>query len=157
MSDKDDKLHELDTAYNQFRELIEHLPNDAYEEQWLGDWSLRHVLAHMSGWWREMVPAFERVANGERPVPEGVSYDNADAWNEQFAAEPMPASEALTDWDNAFHSYRAAASQLSEEVYGVDPAKGRPRIGDRLLGASGIDHLHEHYDQVKRWVESRAG
>ena len=31
-------------------------------------------------------PALERLARGERPIPEGVSYDDVDGWNARCGA-----------------------------------------------------------------------
>lgn len=157
MSAKAEQLDKLDSAYRDFRSLIADLPEDAYQEQWLGEWNLSHLLAHMAGWWREMAPAFQRVADGQRPVPEGVDYSDADTWNDKFAAQAVPGKKALEDWDDAFRQYRAAADMLRDDLYGMDPEKGRPRIGDRLLGASGLNHFEEHYPQVKQWLGSRGG
>ena len=40
----------------------------------------------MTGWFGEMTVGLKRVANGERPTPEGVNYSDADAWNAKFIA-----------------------------------------------------------------------
>ncbi|HEY5477713.1 MAG TPA: maleylpyruvate isomerase N-terminal domain-containing protein [Tepidiformaceae bacterium] len=156
MPDKAAAIDALEQEYVTFRELIVDLPDAAYREVMLGVWDLEHVLAHMAGWYREMSGAFERVARGERPVPEGVDYSNADAWNEKFAANPKHGPAALDDFDMAFHQYDAAAQSLAEELYGDDPASGRPRIGNRLLQAAGIGHLQEHRPEVEAWLAARA-
>jgi hypothetical protein len=155
MSAKSEQLSRLDEAYEQFRASIANLPAEAYAETWLGSWNLSQVLAHMAGWWSEMAPAFDRVAAGQRPVPEGVDYSNADSWNDRFAANAKPGLAALEDWDAAFRQYRAAAASLDEDLYGIDPEKQRPRIGNRLLGTSGIGHFEEHQDDLEQWLRSR--
>ena len=63
---------------------------------------------------------------------------------------------ALVDWDAAYNAYRSAASALGDDKYGVDPERGRPLIGNRLLQASGIAHFEEHQPQLDAWLESRA-
>jgi len=153
--DKETAIGTLEEEYVAFRELIVDLPEAAYREVMLGTWDLDHLLAHMAGWYREMSGAFARVAKGERPVPEGVDYSNADAWNEKFAASPKHGPAALDDFDMAFHQYDAAARALPEALYGDDPASGRPRIGNRLLGGAGIEHLQEHRPEVAAWLAGR--
>ena len=64
MSDKAQAIAELDAAHDRFRGQIAELPDAAYGETWLGTWDLSQVLAHMSGWWREMSGGFARVARG---------------------------------------------------------------------------------------------
>jgi hypothetical protein len=155
MSEKDDAIGALETGYVEFRELLVALPDAAYGEVWLGTWDADHLLAHMAGWYREMAGAFGRVAKGERPAPEGVDYSNADEWNAKFAASPQHASAALDDFDMAFHEYYAAAKALPDGMYGIDPASGRPRIGNRLLQGAGIGHFEEHRPEVEAWLASR--
>lgn len=155
MSARQDHLDRLDTAHAEFRQRIADLPPEAYEERWLGDWNLSQLLAHMAGWWREMAPAFARVAAGQRPTPEGVDYSDTDAWNREFAKHTLPAPNALADWDEAYADYRQAAEALGDGFYGEDPEKGRPRIGTRLLNASGTGHFEEHHHELESWLRSR--
>lgn len=156
MSAKQEELQQLDSAFERFRDSFADVPLDAYDEVWLGDWDLNHLLAHMSGWWRELTPAFARVASGERPTPAGVSYEDADAWNEKFTAEAKQGEEALQEFLDAYAAYRAAADTLDEDLFGMDPEKGRPRIGSRLLQGVGFNHFEEHQDELAEWVKSRA-
>jgi len=153
MSDKDQALAELEAAQTGFRAQLAGLPEDAYQDVWLGEWNLNQLLAHMSGWFREMTGGFERVARGERPTPE--DYSDADKWNAGFAAHARVGPDALADFDDAYGGYLAAAKALPDDQYGVDPEKGRPRIGNRLLQASGIGHFEEHRPQLDEWLKAR--
>lgn len=157
MAEKAEALAELQSRYEAFRSKIADLPDAAYDETWLGRWNLSHVLAHMTGWFREMVGAFERVGRGERPAPEGVDYGDADRWNAGFEKDAKPGREALHAWDAAYAAYHDAAAALPAEQYGIDPEKGRPRIGNRLLQGAGIGHFEEHQPELDAWLSSRAG
>jgi hypothetical protein len=155
MSAKQDVIGRLESEYDAFRGQIATLPESAFSETWLGDWNLDQLLAHMAGWWNEMSGAFDRVGRGERPVPEGVDYSDSDKWNEGFAAAAKHGKAALQDWDDAFAKYSGAAKSLADDLFGVDPERGRPRIGDRLLDASGISHFGEHRPQLEEWLKKR--
>lgn len=157
MSAKQEELQRLDEAFERFRDTFADIPLEAYDEVWLGEWDLNRLLAHMSGWWREITPAFARLASGERPTPEGTDYSDADAWNEKFTAEAKRGAEALQEFLDAFAAYRSAAETIDEGLFGVDPAKGRPRIGSRLLEGAGLHHFEEHQDELAAWVAARAG
>lgn len=156
MSAKSDAIGRLEAAHDEFREKIASLPDEAYNEVWLGTWNLSEVLAHMAGWFREIAGGFERVGRGERPVPEGVDYNDADAWNAKYSALAKPGKAALADWDEAYAAYLAGAQSLAEDLYGTDPDKGRPRIGDRLLQGAGIGHFEEHTPDLDAWLKARA-
>ncbi|MCC7363614.1 MAG: hypothetical protein IT303_04520 [Dehalococcoidia bacterium] len=157
MTDKATAISELEDNYVGFRELIVNLPHDAYHEVFVGEWNLNKLLAHMAGWYREMSEAFNRVARGERPAPEGVDYSDEDRWNARFASQSKDGPAALDDFDEAFHIYYAAAKALGEEFYGMDAEKGRPKIGNRLLQGSGTGHFAEHRPQLEAWLASRGG
>lgn len=155
MTDKAEAIRELDAARDRFRKGIADLPAEAYAETWLGTWNLSQVLAHMAGWWREMRGGFERVSRGERPAPEGVDYSDPQPWNDRFSAAAKSGAASLTDWDAAYSEYRAAAEALDASMYGVDPEKGRPRIGNRLLQGAGLGHFEEHQPELDAWLASR--
>lgn len=152
MSDKSEAIAELQAAHDRFRGGIAGLPDARFDETWLGTWNLSQLLAHMSGWYGEMTGAFERVARGERPTPEGVDYNDTDTWNATFARDAKPGRAALADWDAAYDRYLAAARALDDSQYGVDPEKGRPRIGNRLLQGAGIGHFEEHQGELDAWL-----
>ena len=156
MADKSESLATLESKYAEFREKISGLPSKAYDEVWLGEWNLAQLLGHMAGWFGEMTAGLKRVANGERPTPEGVDYSDNDAWNAKFAAAASPGTAALADFDRAYTSYRDAAKELPEDKFGVDPQSGKPRIGVRLLDASGIHHFDEHRPQIEEWLGKRS-
>jgi hypothetical protein len=155
MTARTDAIGRLQAAHDAFRARIAGLPDEAYNETWLGSWNLSEVLAHMAGWYREMAGGFERVGRGERPVPEGVDYSDEDAWNAKFSAVAKHGKPALADWDDAYATYLAGAEALSGDLYGIDPEKGRPRIGDRLLQGAGIGHFEEHTPDLDAWLKAR--
>ena len=155
MATKAEATAELEQKYAMFRANIADLSASAYYERWLGEWGLSHLLAHMSGWFKEMTFAMQRVGRGERPTPEGVDYSNADAWNAKFASTASPGKYGLATFDAYFKRYLEAAKSLPEELYGIDPASGKPRIGNRLLQGAGIHHFEEHTGEVETWLASR--
>jgi hypothetical protein len=157
MTAKSEAIAELQSKHDTFRNRIASLPAEAYNEVWLGSWNLSQLLAHMEGWFREMTGGMQRVGRGERPTPEGVDYSDADSWNAKFAQSAKPGQQALSSWDTAYQGYHDAAEALPEDLYGTDPERGRPKIGNRLLQASGTGHFEEHQEQLDKWLSSRSG
>ncbi|MGH2634287.1 MAG: DinB family protein [Tepidiformaceae bacterium] len=155
MADKTEAIAELQAAHDRFRARIADLPDAAYGETFLGTWNLSQLLAHMAGWYGEIKGGFERVGRGERPVPEGVDYSDADTWNVKFAANAQPGRAALAQFDAAYAAYAGAAQALAADSYGVDPERGRPKIGNRLLEGAGIHHFGEHTPEVESWLSGR--
>ena len=155
MTDKSAAIHDLELGYQEFRGSLHNLPDSAYGETWLGDWNLSQLLAHLSGWFREMTPAIERAGRGERPTPEGVDYSKSDEWNAKFVLDARPGVAALKDFEEAYAGYLAAAKALPDELYGKDPDSGKARIGNRLLQGAGIGHFAEHQEQLDAWIKAK--
>lgn len=148
MSDKATVLQQLDTEYRSFRDLVAGLSDEQMAEVWFGSWGVREILAHISGWQREMAAAAQRLARGERPTPEGVSYDDADAWNARFAtgAAAQRGREALRQWEQAYGGYVAALEQVPDDRW------GEGRAINRIAQASGWGHFREHAGPIRQWL-----
>ena len=95
MTAKEEVLGKLGDGYDEFRMLLGGVPLEAYEETWMGEWGVRQLLCHMSGWFTEMAGSFERVGRGERPGREGVDLNNVDGLNASFVETLPPATDAL--------------------------------------------------------------
>lgn len=147
MSNKQELLNEAARQYKAFRESIQGLNEEHMTEVWLGTWSVRDIVAHMSGWHREMAPALERLARGERPVSEGRSYDDVDAWNEKFAAtkRAAPVAEVLLELDKSHEDFMHAAAQVPEERF----VEGRTAW--KIVDGNSAHHYKEHGDQIRAW------
>ena len=85
MSDKQAVLAGAAEAYAELEQSIQGLDTVRAAQGWLGVWSVREIVGHTSGWLQAMRPALERIGRGQPPFPEGLSYDDADAWNARFA------------------------------------------------------------------------
>src|SRR5262245_58581726 len=94
MTAKQELLNQAAREYKAFHESLQGLNEQDLTEVWLGTWSIKDIVAHIVGWHSEMGPALERIARVERPVPEGVSYDDIDGWNAKFVAARRGAEAA---------------------------------------------------------------
>src|SRR5262245_28834555 len=103
MTAKQELLARAAREYNDFEAAIHGLNEDQLSEVWFGTWSIRDIIAHLSGWHREMGAALERLARGERPFAGEASYEDVDAWNASFVAakKSWPLDEVLLDLDRS--------------------------------------------------------
>jgi len=151
VSAKEDLLTRAAREYKAFHEALAGLNETQMTEIWLGSWSVKDIVAHMCGWHREMVPALQRLARGEKPLPEGVSYDDVDAWNARFAAEARDTSVAdvLLDFDRTHEEFMRAADAVPAERF--QPGKTAYRIVDQ----NSAHHYREHAEQIRQWRATR--
>ena len=151
MSAKDELLKSAEEEFRAFKAALRDLDEARLTEVWLGAWSIKDIVAHISGWHRELGPALERMARGERPIPEGTSYEDVDAWNSKFAGakKDSPVSEVLMELDTSHAYFMAQAAEVLEERF--VPAKTAYRIVD----LNSAHHYKEHGDQIRAWRQSK--
>jgi hypothetical protein len=148
MSDTGRLLHEAEDAFGARRQAIDGLDDARLTRVWLGTWSIREILIHVSGWHREMIPALARVARGEAPYASG-AYDDFDAWNARFvdARAGVKLSDVLAELDSSHRDFVRA-------VRGVPEA----RLADAraLIEGAGAGHYREHAAQIRAWRQQEA-
>jgi len=147
---KDDLLGRAARELRALHDALRGLNEADTTRVWLGAWSVRDIVAHISGWHREMTPVLERLARGERPIPEGVSYDDVDGWNARFVAARRGASvaDALLELDRSHEDFMRAAAAVPAERY----VPGRTAW--KIVDLNSAHHYREHGDQIRAW---RAG
>lgn len=152
---KDDLLREMDAGFAGLLDAVDGLSEEQMTRVWYGDpstslrtgWSVRDILAHIAGWHREEIAMLERMARGERAVPESVDYTDDDAWNARFVAKWRAASagEVLAELKAGKEAYVAAAGRLPEERF------EEGRTARRLVRQGCTEHYREHADEIKEW------
>lgn len=144
---RDDVLRTLDSEFDALLQTVAGLGDEQMNRVWFGDWSLRDILAHIAGWHREMVGALERITRGERPVPEGVDYSDADSWNARFAEAALATAPAamIGELKASKEAFVAAARNVPEDRF----EEGKTAY--RILHTTGIDHYREHTPPIQEW------
>jgi hypothetical protein len=147
MDHKQALLTEADTAFADLRRAIAGLDDRRMSDPWLGTWSVREILIHVSGWHREVISALGRLAAGQPAYPDGVSYDDFDAWNARFveakAGAPLP--EVMAELEAAHRDFLAAAAALPADQLAPGGA------ARALLEGAGPQHYCEHTSQILAW------
>ena len=148
---KDELLHAAAREYKTLHDALKGLNETHLTRVWLARWSVKDIVAHISGWHREMIPALERMALGERPFAPGAGYEDVDAWNARFTAARTAASvtEVLLELDRSHEAFMRAAA-------GVPAARYEPgKTAWRIVDLNSAHHYKEHGDQIRAWRASQ--
>ena len=94
MSDKSEATAALEAARRETLDAIDGIPEEKMATPAFGAWSVKDVLCHLASWEQLAVADLQRIARGERPVPDGVDYSDGDAWNARFVEARRNASPA---------------------------------------------------------------
>lgn len=151
MTPKDELLNQAARDYKAFYDTLRGLNEEQMTEVWLGTWSVKDIVAHMAGWHREMAPALERLARGEKPIPAGIGYDDVDEWNARFtaAAKDTSVADVLLEFDKSHEEFMLAADLVPAERY--QPGKTTWKIVD----GNSAHHYREHAEQIRAWRTER--
>jgi len=146
MEAKRELLEKAEQEYDGLKAAIKGLDEAQMSQVWLGSWGVREILAHMTGWHREMIPALERLGRGQAPYPDG-AYDDFDSWNARFveARKGRPTAEILREVDASHRELLSAASRLPDEHFGE--GKSASELVDGVAAA----HYREHAEQIRQW------
>ena len=139
-------LEDAEREYAALKAAIAGLDEKAMREVWLGTWSVRDIVAHITGWHAEMIPALERVGRGEPPYADG-AYDDYDGWNARFVAarRDRATADLLREADTSHRELLIAASKLPDASF----AEGQPAAG--LVDGVAGGHYREHAAQIRDW------
>ena len=148
MSDKARLLQEAEDAYAGLRQAVDGLDDARLTRVWLGTWSVREILIHISGWHHEMMPALARVARGEPAYPAG-TYDDFDAWNARFveAKAGVKVADVLAQLDASHRDFVRAAGAVPDAQLGA---------ARDLIEGTGAGHYREHAAQIRAWREKES-
>ena len=146
MGAKQELLEKAEQEYDGLKAAIKGLDEAQMSQVWLGTWGVREILAHMTGWHREMIPALERLGRGQAPYPDG-AYDDFDSWNARFveARKGRAAADVLQEVDTSHRELLSAASRLPDEHFG----DGKSASG--LVDGVAAGHYREHAEQIRQW------
>ena len=146
----DQLLRELDQGLADLKKTYEGADEDQLSQVALDQWSVKDVLAHITGWHYETSRMFDRMLRGERPTPEGVDYSNPDTWNAQFVEQRKGRSmtEVEMDLDTSYYELRSRAEMMPEDR--MEPGK----TGHRLLMDTNLNHYRDHANQIQQWRQS---
>ena len=142
-------MREADETFAELRQAIDGLAEEQMLEVWLGTWSVREILIHISGWHRAMIPALEHIARGEPPFPAG-AYDDFDAWNARFVVEKIGVkmADVLAELDASHAAFVQVAGTLPDEHFASD--SGTRALFDGVAPG----HYREHATQIREWRQS---
>jgi uncharacterized protein (TIGR03083 family) len=144
---KENLLRQADEAFEALEAAFAGLDEGQLTRPGLDRWSVRDVLAHLTGWHGEMIPVLGRLARGEKPLPDGGSYEDVDAWNARFvdARRYLSAAAVLEALRVSHRAFLDAARQIPEERFA--PGKTATRIVD----LNGPHHYREHAGEIAEW------
>ena len=150
---KDDLLKTLDISFKELLASSQGLEEDKATMSWCGNWSVKEILAHITGWNKEMTSVLKRLQRGEKATPDGKDYSDTEYWNSRFTADYQGiAYDAIVEeWKSSQQALNEAAKTLPAERF----CNGRS--GYRIIHNAGIVHNNEHSQEIRAWRRQQGG
>jgi hypothetical protein len=125
-----------------------------------GGWSIKDIVAHITGWRRRTVlrfraaldPTVNMTPDWPAELDEDDEVDEINAWIYKDNRD-RPLVDVLNDSREVFQQLVAEVSALSDEQLG-DPQRFPWLEGERLTGAFIFGHFHEeHEPDMRAWLD----
>ena len=144
--DKQALVADYRAAYSEFRTAVEGLTEDQMTKPFLDSWSVREVVGHIAGWHDQMTLGFERMAQGQRPTPEGVNWGDTQGFNDRFAQEVSGRNpvELIQELDGKVQRFISAIEALPDDRF------GEGKTANRMAAGAGYEHFREHAADIKQ-------
>jgi hypothetical protein len=156
---KSEFLDGLREEYRQWEALLDQIGEARMDQPGVAaDWSIKDIIAHLTGWRRRTVARVQAAQRGEgeppTPWPAHLqAVDEVNAWiYEQNRGRSV--REVLNDSDQVFQQLLAATEGLPDEVLN-DPARYLPWLeAESIKPSDFFGHFHEEHEaDMRAWLE----
>jgi hypothetical protein len=161
---KSELLRWLQQEHQQWEALLQEVSPDHMEEPGVnGEWSMKDVVAHLTGWNRRLVAHMQAAQRGEsEPPPPWPGHlqteDEINAWIYESNRD-RPLDEALDESRQSFRQILAMVERLPEDVR-IEQVHEPGRVfhlvwvnEERFLPGEFFDHFHDdHEPDIRAWL-----
>ncbi len=158
---KSELLNGVQEEYRQWEALLNQIGETRMDQPGAAaDWSIKDIVAHLTGWRRRTVARLQAAQRGEAEPP---SYwpahlqadgdlDKINAWIYESNHE-RPVREVLDESHHVFQQMFAAIEGLPDEVLS-NPARHLPWLeADSIKPSDFFGHFHEEHEQdMRAWL-----
>jgi hypothetical protein len=156
---KSELLNGVRKEYQQWEALLDQIGEARMHQPGVAaDWSIKDIVAHLTGWRRRTVARLQAAQRGEgEPPPYWPAHlqtdDEINAWIYE-ANHGRSVREVLDDSDQVFQQLLAAIEGLPDQVLS-DPARYLPWLeAESIKPGDFFGHFHEeHEPDMRAWLE----
>jgi hypothetical protein len=155
---KTELLNWLREQYRQWEAFLEQIGPARMDQRGVaGQWSMKDIIAHLTGWNRWLVARLQAAQRGERePLPPWPAQlqaeDDINAWIYE-SNRRRSVREVLDECQQVFHQLLAVIESLPDDVR-IEPDWRLVWLGDQRFPAGEFfDHFHDdHEPDVRAWL-----
>lgn len=138
-----------------WRALVEEVGEERMDEPGpMGDWTLKDLAAHLTGWRERTIARLEAGSGKEPPTPWPAALADDDAINQWIYQRnhERPVRAVLEEADTSYSRLAAAIEALPEASI-TTPGRFAWLAGESLAAADLFGHFHEEHEATLRaWL-----
>ena len=155
---KSELLNGLQEEYQPWKVLLDQIGPARMDQPGVtGHWSIKDIVAHLTGYWRQTVTRLQAAQRGEPDAPPPwpahlQTDDEVNAWIYE-ATHRRAVREILDESQHVFQQLLTAIDDLPDRVL-MDVQRYLPWLEGNPLSAAGIfAHFHdEHEPDMRAWL-----
>lgn len=154
---QEELLNGLQDEYRSWLALLDEIGPQRMDRPGVaGEWSIKDIIAHLTGWRRRTVGRLQAVARGEPepPLPWPPELQTDDAINDWIyrSSKDLSVGEVLVQSDGVFRQMVAALEGIPEET--LANASQFPWMeGQPFDAAAFFGHFHEEHEaDMRAWL-----
>lgn len=158
---KSELLNWLQEEYRQWEAFLDEIGPERMDQPGVnGDWSMKDIIAHLTGWQRSLVARLQAAQHGEpEPAPPWPAYlqteDEINAWIYETNRE-RSVREVLDETQEVLQQFLAVIKGLPDEVRieWIEPVYYLVWLDNkRFLAGEFFNHFHDdHEPDVCAWL-----
>ncbi len=147
MEEKTRLIQQLDQARETMRALLAKIST---QTEIYPPWTIKHVLAHITGWDDATTSSLRAHAGGEEPATPAVR--GIDFYNAQSVAtrDALSYEQIVKEWELAREQFKAAINEMPAELFGKPLLFPWGQTGTiAQVVAIFVDHEKEHAREIQ--------
>jgi hypothetical protein len=155
---KSELLNWLQEEYQRWEAFLDQIGEARMDQPGVnGDWSIKDIVAHLTGWQPRLIAHLQAALRGEpEPAPPWPAHlqteDEINAWIYE-SNRGRSVREVLDESHHVFQQFLGVIEGLPDDIL-IEPAYHIVRLGDQRFSASEFfDHFHDdHEPDVRAWL-----
>ena len=146
-------LNDLERERNQLIRNIETCRIRDIDRPFIGEWSLKDIVGHISSWEAEVIVALRQIHEGKQPDLLRFEPGRVDEWNRDHVER----KRSLHFWD-LYQQLKAGRDRLNDEIAQMsdDEIGADGSVAGRLLQAT-LDHDRTHWHDIAAKLAGMSG
>lgn len=146
------------SGHNRMQKVLSQLSEEQVSKiKVLGEWSVKDIIAHLTGWHLIEASEIQRLRNGIYPETIGITDEKMHQINAENVQKrkDMKVPEVIKEWEDSFEKVKLALEQASDEEFTKEVSEtGKENTSIQKVFSyryEGEEHTTAHAKQIEEF------